>query len=173
MGVNIYFNATSSLSNGSTVSFNTAGSGAPLNYKPAYNFTTGGSGEMAFSGSKFTLPNTSSSIFMFKCALVWYGTSLNSAGEFSYSWYDVTDANNIIRVGSIASITSGLNYSEGRAGLVVADEMAVYTTNTPNQELELRLVSSNNSYASLVAVDYTGTPQVYYNKARCLVFKLN
>jgi len=173
MGVNIYYNATSSLNNGSTVSFNTSGSGAPLNYQPTYNFATGGSGQLAFNGSKFTLPNASQSIFMFKCALVWYGESLNSAGEYSYSWYDVTDTNNIMRVGSIASITSGLNYSEGRAGLVVADEMAVYTTNTANQELELRLVSSNNSYASLTAVDYTGTPQVYYNRARCLVYKLN
>ena len=170
LGVNFYVNATATLSNGSTVSFDTT----PLNYQPAYGFTTGNSGELTFSGSKFTLPNSSQNTFMFKCALVWYGSSgTHSTGEYSYSWYDVTDANNVSRVGSIASITSGLNSSEGRAGTVVADEMAVYTTNTSNQVLELRLVSSNNNYANLTAVDYTGTPQVYYNKARCLVFKLN
>ena len=129
-----------------------------LTHATIYNFS------ITFNGTTFTIPSDGK-VYIFEAALTWKG-GFTSLGEISYQFYNTTTST---WVGSIASQTAGAAYAEGRTGSVVADEVARYATSSAH-DLQLRLKSSANSYASLTSLDGSaGSP--YYSAARMLVYR--
>ena len=157
VGVNIYKDATvSSLADNQPISWGTN----RHNHGSSYNFS------LTFDGTAWTLPSDSH-IYHFEAMPLWFGGS-QATGDYRFGWYNTTIS---AFVGTYGHITSGSNASEGSVGGLVADEMATYITDS-SHNIELRLISSSNSYVNLTDVDFAQTSLYeYFNKARVIVYK--
>ena len=162
VGLNIHIEASaSSFADDAVISWANIASHASSTY--GFNDVT------LTNNSSFTLPNDSN-VYMFEAALTWHSTTgyqdIDTDAEISYQWYDTTNSQ---WIGSVATLTSGLAYSEGRTSGTVGDEIARFVSSSAI-DVELRLKSSANNYGDLSGVDYTVTNS-YYSAARCLVYK--
>lgn len=157
-GINIYKDASvSSIADDQPISW----SQTLHSLGSSYNFT------LTFDGTTFTIPNDSN-VYVFEGMPVWY-SSTNSVAGYKFAWYNTTTSQ---WVGTWGHITGGLNSAEGRTGGLVADERAIYVTDS-SHNLQLRLKSSSSNYSNLTNVDFTGAASLepFFNRARVIVTK--
>ena len=124
---------------------------------------------MSSTASTFTIP-TDSNTYFFEAALVfWNVTNYTTtvSGEYSYQFYNVTTSS---WVGSIGTVTSVRYKDEGLVSSIVGDETARYATSTDGDEIQLRLKSSANNYATLEDIKSTSTWN-YTAHARLMIHK--